>query len=80
MIHILIEDALKDHSGIARTKPAKAPSQKVLRSRLDEYTAKAKEQLRDELISNDSKISLALYLWTGGANYAFMGLALLRLY
>lgn len=79
LIRIPIEDAPKDHSHIARTKPAKAPSRKVLRSRLDEYTEKAKEQLRDELISNDSKISLALDLWTGGANYAFMGLAPLRL-
>ena len=73
LIRVPIELTPKDNSRVARTKAAKAPSRKVLRSRLDEHASKAKEQLRDELIGNTSRISLALDLWTGGANYAFMG-------
>jgi hypothetical protein len=79
LIRIPIEQAPKDHSRIARTKPATAPSRKVLRARLDEFVAKANEQLCKHLQDNDSKISLALDLWTGGANYAFMGILLLFL-
>jgi len=74
LIRIPIENAAKDHSQIIDTNPATSPSRKVVRARLDEHVKKAKEQLRQELIDNDSKISLALDIWTGGANYAFMGL------
>lgn len=74
LIRIPIEQAPKDQTQIIRTKSVTAPSRKILRSRLDEYVVKAKEQLREQLQENDSKVSLALDLWTGGANYAFMGI------
>jgi hypothetical protein len=79
LIRVPVEETPKDNSRVVRTKQAETPSRKVLRARLDEHVAIAKEQLRDELIANDSAISLALDLWTGGANYAFMGSALLIL-
>lgn len=53
--------------------PASGPSRKTVRARLNMYVEKAKEQLRKELSANESKISLALDIWTGGANYAFIG-------
>ena len=59
-----------------KTVPAKGPSRKVVRARLHDHFKIAKTNLQEELLLNDSKISLALDIWTGGSNYAFMGIVL----
>jgi hypothetical protein len=59
------------------TTMAHGPSRKVLRSRLNRYYTTSESTLKEELLTNDSKLSIALDLWTGGTNYAFMGIFLL---
>ena len=48
--------------------------QKTVRKRLSESANVAISDLRETLITNTSKISLALDIWTSRSNYAFMGI------
>jgi hypothetical protein len=78
MIHLSSEGRTGNTSKKLFSKPASGPSRKTVRARLDRHAEKAKEQLRNELAANESKISLALDIWTGGANYAFIGTLYIR--
>ena len=53
--------------------PAKPPSRKVIRSRLTKEAVLAKENLKNILSTNCSKISLALDCWTTRTNFGFLG-------
>jgi len=53
--------------------PAQAPSRKVVRARLASTSESARKNLRNTLIANSSKISLALDCWSTRTNYGFLG-------
>lgn len=53
--------------------PAQAPSRKVIRARLSSESESSKENLRNILTANSSKISLALDCWSTRTNYGFLG-------
>jgi hypothetical protein len=53
--------------------PTTAPSRKVIRSRLSVQSELAKENLKNILKANSSKISLALDCWSTRTNYGFLG-------
>jgi len=58
--------------------PAKCPTRKILRSSLQTVASNAKDSLRTCLMTNDSRISLALDCWSSKNNYAFIGTYLLN--
>jgi hypothetical protein len=62
---------------VVRTTIAHGPSRKVLRTRLNTYYTTSESSLKEELLTNESKLSIALDLWTGGSNHAFMGIIFL---
>ena len=63
---------------IQRTTAANRLSRKVLRSRLNTYFTQSENYLKEELLFNESKLSIALDLWTGGSNHAFIGIIILN--
>ena len=54
-------------------RPVTAPSRKVIRSRLSVQSELAKENLKNVLKANSSKISLALDFWSTRTSYGFLG-------
>ena len=54
---------------------ARCPSRKVIRSRLTQNVDNATDDLKDMLLGNDSKVSLALDCWTSRTNSAFLGMS-----
>jgi hypothetical protein len=55
-------------------KSASPPSRKVVRARLKEAAAVAKDELKTELAANDSKVSLALDCWTSRPGHSYLGM------
>ena len=54
-------------------RSAQAPSRKVTRARLTGHALSSKADLKMILISNKSKVSLALDCWTSRTNFSFLG-------
>jgi hypothetical protein len=54
-------------------RPMTAPSRKVIRSKLSVQSELAKENLKNILEANSSKISLSLDCWSTRTNYGFLG-------
>jgi hypothetical protein len=51
-------------------------NRKNLRARLTEQAAKAKQDLKDELAANTSRVSLAMDCWTSRLNNSYLGTSL----
>ena len=50
-------------------------NRKSVRARLAEQAAKAKQDLKDELAANTSRVSLAMDGWTSRLNNSYLGMA-----
>ena len=61
-------------------RPARAPSRKIIRARLSANAKAAKEDLKNVLIANESKISLALDCWSTRRNFGFLGTSFILQY
>jgi hypothetical protein len=61
-------------SSIKVNNQAVTINRKSVREQLDYHAKKAQEDLMSQLMTNDSKVSLALDCWTSKNNYAFLGM------
>ena len=50
-------------------------NRKNVRARLAEQAAKAKQDLKDELAANTSRVSLAMDGWTSRLNNSYLGIS-----
>jgi hypothetical protein len=52
----------------------KIPTPKVMKTRLEKYTKLAREEIKERLMHNESRISLALDCWSSSNRLEFMGM------